>query len=369
MSQAFSDWLLNQLWIAYLEARKGKRKTVDEHRFETNDMANVIALRDEIMERRYHPRRGEAFIIYDPVRREIFAAPFPDRVIHHFLYNVSADWWDRRFINDSYSCRVGKGTLYGHQRLAKHIRQVSQNYKEPAFVVKLDIQGYFMSLSHKRLYERVCWGLDRQFKDDKGQLYRTVKYLWREVIFDNPTDKVHIKGKPSDWKDFPRNKSLFCQPKGQGIVIGNLTSQLLSNIYLDQVDRFITMKLGYKHYGRYVDDFYYVVPWSQKDRAIRDIKVIEDYMKSLGLTLHPRKRFMGDSRKGVPFLGVVVYNGYTVPGERVKKKCKAAMVKFACGQDGAKYESVVSYMGHLEHINSKKFLKGLFDYLGWEYHF
>ena len=160
----FENFLLEELWRAYEVARKGKRKTVDEHRFELNEMENITQLRDSIIRRCYIPSRGVTFVVHDPVVREIVAAPFRDRVVHHFLYNVCADWWDRRFIVDSYSCRKNKGVLFGQQRLLNHVRFASNNYTEPAFAVSLDIQSYFLSLCHDKLFDRICWGLDRQFR-------------------------------------------------------------------------------------------------------------------------------------------------------------------------------------------------------------
>jgi len=316
------------------------------------------------LRRTYKPSRGVCFIIHDPVTREIFAAPFRDRIVHHFLYNISYGWWDKRLIPDSYSCRVGKGTLYGQQRLAHHIRSATNNFKEPAFAVKADLQGYFMSLDRKTLVDRINWGLERQFEGNYGQLYRTVKYLWKEVIMDDPVQGVRIRGRWSDWDTLPPTKSLFYQPRGKGIVIGNLTSQVLSNIYLDQLDRFITITLKYKHYGRYVDDFYIIVPASQKTQLLNDMAVIKDYITSLGLTLHPKKLYKQDTKHGVPFTGVIVHEGYIVPGSRVKGKCRKAFYDFAEGH--GETETIQSYLGHLEHINSTKFLKKLFDDLGWE---
>lgn len=364
MSYNFEQFLLEELWKAYLEARKGKRKTMDEHKFELNDFQNILQLRNDILDRKYHPSRGVAFIIHDPVTREIFAAPFRDRSVHHFLYNICGEWWDRHLIVDSYSCRVGKGTLYGQQRLAKHIRSTTNNFTESAFVAKLDIQGYFMSLKREKLFDRVNWGLERQFANNKNQLYRTVKYLWKEIIFDDPVKDVVVRGNRSDWNNLPHNKSLFYQPKGQGIVIGNLTSQLLSNIYLDQLDRFVTFTLGYKHYGRYVDDFYIIVPMSQKNQLLRDIEVIENFLKSLDLTLHPKKRYFQVVEKGIPFIGAVAYPGYITPTKRVQKRCRNAFQKVAEGNGNI--ETVISYLGHLKHQNSTKILKKIFDELGWD---
>lgn len=364
--EEFSDWLLMQLNVAYHEARKGKRSTSDENIFELNATENLINLRDSIIERTYKPSRGIAFVVKRPVTREIFAAPFRDRVIHHFLYDMVADWWDRRLIYDSYSCRKGKGVLFGVQRLAKHIREVTEGYTKEAYVIKLDIQGYFMSLSRQRLMEKIEWGLKRQFPEG-GELCRTLRYLWREIIFDDPTDHVRRRGKISNWDKLPRSKSLFCQPPGQGIVIGNLSSQLLSNLYLDVLDRFITMKLGYKHYGRYVDDFYMIVPAEQFEQAKRDVKVIEDFLAGIGLTLHPKKRYIQNVKRGVPFLGVIVYPGRIIPGRRIVQFFRDAAWLYT--QNVVDERSIMSYLGHMKYMDAKKIQKKIFDEYGWDYRY
>lgn len=298
--EAIGEWLLNELFVAYLAARQHKRSTKDEHIFELNAMQNLVMLRDDIMARRYKPSRGVAFIISKPVIREIFAAPFRDRVVHHFLYNQVAEWWDKRFIYDSYSCRVGKGTLFGIQRLQKHMRQVTQMGTREAYVIKLDLQGYFMSLPRQGIYDRVCWGLERQYDKEHKWLKWLVQYLWHEVIFDDPIKGVRIRGSVHDWDVLPDNKSLFCQPPGKGIVIGNLSSQLISNIYLDQLDRYVKYELGYKHYGRYVDDFYMIVLKEDLAQAMRDVVKINDFLHGLELTLHPKngifKTYGGECR-------------------------------------------------------------------------
>lgn len=378
----FANFLLHELWQAYDTARKGKKRTIDEHRFELNAMEDLINLRDCIIRRYYKPSRGVAFIVHDPVTREIVAAPFRDRVVHHFLFNICADWWDRRFIVDSYACRKNKGTLFGQKRLLHHVRQVTNNYNTSAFAVKLDIQGYFMSLNHQKLYNRILWGLDQQFfrntkpdlynnirchPDDKIALYQILKYLWREVIFDRPMQDIIIRGQRSDWRQLPKSKSLFNQPPGQGIVIGNLTSQLLSNIFLDQLDRFITFDLGYKHYGRYVDDFYIIVPNPNRAQLLRDVEVIRKYLKSeLGLTLHPKKQYKQEVTKGIPFTGAVIYPGFIVPGKRIRRNCYRAAYQVATGRKD-NLDGLISRMGHIKHLNSQKFLKELFDYYGWDY--
>lgn len=363
-NENFSEWLLVELNRAYVEARKGKRKTEDEHIFEVNEIENLLNLRDAILERTYKPSRGIAFVTRKPVIREIFAAPFRDRIVHHFLYNAVADWWDRRLIYDCYSCRVGKGTWFGIKRAAKHMRRASDNYRKKAYIIKLDIQGYFMSLPRDKLFERVVWGLNKQFPE-RGKLYEVLKYLWKQIIFDDPVKGVKRKGSPKDWRDLPRSKSLFCQPKGKGIVIGNLSSQLLSNIYLDQLDRFVNFTLGYKTYGRYVDDFYFIVPEEKYEQAKKDVRKIEEFLKEIGLVLHPRKRYFQEIHKGMAFLGVVIYPGRIVAGRRVMANFRRGVRDFSAGVKSD--ETIVSYLGFMKNLNGKKTVKRIFEEVGWDY--
>lgn len=365
---SFSNYLQEKLFIAFKEARKGKRKTNDEQRFELNVDENLMLLRQDLLDRVYTPSRGTAHIIHKPVMREIFAAPFRDRVVHHYIYDQVYEWWDKRFIYDSYSCREGKGTLMGIKRMDYHIRSASRNYLEKVYVLKLDIQGYFMSLPRKELYERAIWGLERQYANlQDAAEYRLLKFLWHQIVFDDPVDGVKRKGRLSDWDLLPSNKSLFCQKPGVGIVIGNLTSQLLSNIYLDMLDRFIVYDLGYKHYGRYVDDFYIVVTEAELPQLLRDVKAVEEFLKLKKLTLHPHKRLLTTVDKGVPFLGAMIHQGYILPGERLKRNFRQACVAV---QAGAKdIETLVSYLGHTKHFNNIMFLTKEFERIGLEYYY
>ncbi len=363
----FKEWLRRQIFIAFIEARAGKQRTADEYMFEMNLEDNIEQLVDDIYYRRYKPSRGIAFIIHDPVIREIFAAPFRDRVVHHFLYNMCADWWDTRLDYDAYSCRINKGTLFGVKRLEHHILSASDNYTKEAYVIQLDIQGYFMSLKRRALVERVEWGLRRQFADDSA-MYDLLDYLWPEIILDDPTDGVRIRGDISDWDELPSNKSLFCQPEGQGIVIGNLSSQHLSNIYLGIFDKFVREKLHYRHYGRYVDDFFIVVTRDELPQAKRDIKVIEDFLlDELGLVLHPRKRHIQEVHKGAAFLGMVIYPFHIVPGKRVTKNFRDATLETVEGAKGI--ETVISYLGRFKYCDGKKIVQRAFSKNGLDYNF
>ena len=368
------EWLRRQenqlyllLYYSYLEARKGgKRKTHDEHLFEINAHKNLVNLQKDIIQKTYTPSRSAAHIIKNPVIREIFAAPFRDRIVHHLIFNAVYEWWDNHFIYDSYSCRLEKGVLFGIKRLGHHIRSVSNQYGHPAYVLKLDIQGYFMSLPRQKLYGRAIWGLKQQYKGNTNSTeYKLIKFLWHKVIFDDPVKGAIKKGQLTDWDLLPHTKSLFFQPRGHGIVIGNLTSQLLSNIYLDQLDRFVTQTLGYKHYGRYVDDFYIVVDESKLPQLKRDVRAIENYLKSIGLTLHPKKRLLRRADQGIPFLGAIINVHHTIPGYRLTNNMERAFREVTNGNRDI--TTVPSYLGHAMHINSYNAVRKAFENVGWDY--
>ena len=361
----YEHQLLAELYVAYLEARGGgKRKTYDEQNFEVNEVVNLKRLCDELLNKTYEPSGGEAHIVFNPVIREIFAAPFRDRVVHHWTYDKIYDWWDKHFIFDSYSCREGKGTLFGVKRLEKMIARASKNYTETVYVVKLDLRGYFTSINRKKLYDRVIWGLDRQYKGKEDTLeYKILKYVIRVTIFDDPVSKARLRGYPEKWKDLPRSKSLLFQKDGTGIVIGNLTSQLFSNILLDELDRYLRFDLGYKYTGRYVDDFFIIVSEKEIGRLSHNLDAVKEFLKRKGLTLHPRKIYIQKAEKGVQFLGGVVYPRHLEPSNRVKKNYRKAVKEYAEGVRPV--ESLVSYHGHVMHFAHKKFERELFDEIGW----
>lgn len=367
MSAGFENYLLRELLEAYHKARVGgKRKTRNEHEFEMNEMENVLRLRDAIIARKYRPSKGIAFIIRDPVIREIFAAPFIDRVVHHFLFKHAIEWWEPRLWRGSYACLKGRGTLYGVFDLQKNMRRVSQDGRVPIVVVKRDLQGYFMSLERDKLYRRVMWGLKRQFPDG-GELYRTLKYLWKEVIYDVPIDGVRLRGRKSDWMELPLSKSLFYQVDGRGIVIGNLTSQLLSNIFLDQLDRFIVYELGYRHYGRYVDDFYIVMEEEKLEEYLVVMEpMIERKLGELGLVMHPKKRVEILARDGVEFLGAKVYCDRIIPGERMARNFMIKVYEFETRGKG-KLEGLGAYDGLMSHYDSEKLIRKAYGVVGWKY--
>ena len=352
--------LLTDLFAAYYHARSNKRSTASQMKFERRLSENLIRLYNEILSRTYRPGRSMCFIISDPVKREVFAATFRDRVVHHYLYDKLEPVFERAFIYDSYSCRKGKGTLFGVGRLEHHIRSCSRNHTREAFVLKLDIEGYFMSIDRNILYDIIVRHIDKCRRSGKlaeGFDYDTVKFLLHDVVFLDPTKGCRIKGLKSDWKSLPASKSLFHSAPGCGLPIGNLTSQLFSNVYLGELDQFVKRTLKFEHYGRYVDDFYIVDESRQRLQAA--IPLIEDFLRNhLHLRLNARKIRVIPASGPVPFLGSVVSPNGRRPERRSLKRMRGKYLE-ALNYERSPYRFASvhnSCMGYLSHFNAKHHL-------------
>jgi len=357
--------LLTDVFRAYYDARRHKRNTINQLEFEMDMEHNLVVLSQEIQNRTYKVSPGVGFMVTKPVRREIFAADFRDRVVHHLLYNTLEGIAERTFITDCYSCRKGYGTSFGVERLKHHIRSCTDNYTRKAYVLKMDIQGYFMSINRELLYKKVeaMLGKYAERKNDRGVKWKDTMdmdqtlYLLKEIIFDDPTLNSRMKGKREEWDLLPKSKSLFHSPPGCGLPIGNLTSQLFSNIYLTDFDNYVKRTLGMQHYGRYVDDFYIV--HENRDLLKQLPGVIARYLKEeLGLTLHPKKIVLCEVEKGVSFLGVHVkpYRDYVI----TRTKCNINKAMRDINHDLGKkkeltkqelktlYATINSYFGYLQ---------------------
>jgi RNA-directed DNA polymerase len=298
------EQLLYQLHISYLHARKNKRSTYNQLKFELSQEQGLIQLAKAIYERQYQPKPCIGFIIHKPVMREIFAADFSDRIVHHFIYRCIYPHIDKKLINDTYSCRKGKGTLYGINRLKHFIRSCTNNYSKPVYILKLDIEAYFMKMQHQVIYNKVVALLPEQKRSYLGISRDTLMYLLQYTIFNSVTENCRIKGSRNDWRELPMSKSLFHQAPNTGLPIGNLTSQVFGNIYLNDMDHYIKRILKIKYYGRYVDDMVFV--HSDKKRLKEIIPLLQVELNKLGMQIHPQKIVLVSSDEGIQFLGQYV---------------------------------------------------------------
>lgn len=197
---------LEDVFEAYFDCRKRKRNTYNAMAFERDWEENCIELWEEINQGRYEPRRSIAFVVFQPVQREIFAADFRDRVVHHLIARRITPLLEERFIIDSYSTRKGKGTLFGIKRVEEHIRACSENYTKDCYVMKIDIHAFFMQISRSRLYERIECFLKEKYRGNDLPL---LLYLLRKTIFNRPEKNCIRRSPPHYWRGLPKDKSLF----------------------------------------------------------------------------------------------------------------------------------------------------------------
>lgn len=365
-----SQQLLADLYRAYKDARRHKRRKKYQLAFEIDFEKELVELRDEIMERRYRPGVSSCFIIKDPKLREVFAAEFRDRVVHHLYYNYTYELFERTFINDSYSCRKKKGTHYGFKRLQHHIRSVSRNFTRSCYVMKIDIKGYFIHIDRALLLSKCLTALDRMAmrrSDVMGKAwcekldYDLLYYLSNVIIMNDPVDNCMRKGCESDWGLLPNCKSLFHSRVGCGLPIGNLTSQLFSNVYMNEFDQFVKRSFPVIAYGRYVDDSFFVSPYKSQLRDI--IPQLEYFLNEyLILDINPHKLQIFNAKYGVEFLGGYCkpYRSYVANGTMSRMKRKIGNLMLICNADRI-CSSINSFLGVMSHHSTFQLRRNIFE--------
>ena len=260
--------------------------------------------------------RSIYFIQKYPVKREIFAWDFRDRVIHHLIYNYIAPIFEKEFIYDSYSCRIWKWTSFWIKRINRFIRSATSNYTRDAYIVKLDIVWYFMSLNKNILYEKIDETLKRRmsypgfWSKSHSELFLSenlnfILDLIHKIIYNDCRENSIFKWNIKDYIWLPKNKSLFYTKANTWLPIWNLTSQLFSNIYLSDFDKYIKNELWVKYYGRYVDDF--ILIHNDQEHLKSLIPKIRNYLLiNLKLNLHPNKIYFQHYSKWVTFLWAMI---------------------------------------------------------------
>ena len=371
---------LPKLFKAYLSCRERKRKTINALKFEIACEQKLLDLAKELQSHTYHPGRSICFVVTYPKLREIFAADFCDRVVHHLLVNEIEPIFERRFIYDSFACRKEKGCHTAISRLKKFIDQVSKNKTKNSFYLQLDIKSFFTAIDKRILYQIITAKL-AEIKRNQNWI-EEIYYLLNAIIFYNPTKNFVIKGDKSLLNKIPYQKSLFNVSINKGLPIGNLTSQFFANVYLNELDQFVKRKLKVKYYLRYVDD---LVLLSENPEQLREWrKEIDFFLKeNLELELHPRKDKSGSIYQGIDFVGYVTKPEYTLSRKRVVKNLKIKLHYFNQGlllvSDNQKQKTlplskpptkeeikkamamVNSYYGHFKHANCYRLRKNLYE--------
>jgi len=313
---------LENLLEAWKEFVRGKRYKPDVEVFSLRLMDNILSLHRDLVAHVYHHGGYHAFKISDPKPRDIHKANVRDRLLHHALYRKLYPFFDRTFIADSYSCRVGKGTHKALSRFHEFSLLVSKNNTKTCWVLKCDIRKFFANIDHVILIDILKTRIS-----DQGILG-----LLCNII-----------------------ESFSSSRKGVGVPLGNLTSQLLVNIYMNEFDQFVKHHLKAKQYLRYADDF---VIFSQ-DRTLleRLVPQIKNFLQErLRLELHPDKLFIKTLASGVDFLGWVHFPDHRV----LRTKTKNRMFKNLKIKERAE-EVVQSYLGLISHGNSWKLRQKIQD--------
>lgn len=243
------------LWRAYRECRRTKRGTMNALGFEVDAEANLFALQEELLRHTYRPGTSICFVSEGAKPREVFAADFRDRIVHHLLLGRTEQRFECGFIHDSYACRRGRGVLAASDRLTTFLRQATANEKRPAWALKLDVASFFPSIHKSTLYDILC----RRVRDPE------LRWLTATILFHDPTQDFVFHGgprfvPPPGSRGYPveARKSLFGRNGETGLPIGNLTSQFWANCYLDELDQFAKRTLGVRWYVRYVDDMVFL---------------------------------------------------------------------------------------------------------------
>lgn len=305
---------LENLLAAWKEFLNGKRNRKDVQDFELRLMQHILLLYQDLLTKSYEHSVYEAFNISDPKPRAIHKASVRDRLLHHAIYRILYPFFDKTFIADSFSCRMGKGMHKATDRFKVFARKASHNHTKTVWVLKCDIRKFFASVDQSVLIEII-----------KGYIPdNDIVSLISEII-----GSFHSTG------------------KGVGLPLGNLTSQLLVNIYMNEFDQFMKHRLKAKYYIRYADDFVIL----STDRAWLEnlIAPMRIFLKNtLKLEIHPKKISIRTLASGVDYLGWVHFPDHRVLRTSTKKR----MMRGIVAKKG-KTETVQSYLGILSHGNSK----------------
>lgn len=341
---------ITELYDAYLECRKKKRGTIPCAEFELNEAANLYDLWLELNTGTYVIGQSDAFCVTRPKDREIFAAAFRDRIVHHFLIKKIGDYFEAFFDNESYSCRKGYGNLYGARRLCAQMQELPNGWG-----ARLDLQGFFMSI-HKPTLCKLLESFIRQ--NHKGEDVDFLVTLALQIANHRPELNCYKKGRTDVWKRLPANKSLFTNADDCGLAIGNLTSQIFANFYLTYLDKFVREKYPNLKYGRYVDDFFLLA--ETEAEILNALPKIRAYLSdALRVTLHPLKVYLQPISHGMAFIGFYIKDGRIYTGNRtishlrdlIRMQASERDKEFHVEQFTRRYNSQAGFLVHTYSYN------------------
>lgn len=353
---------LENLYIAFKKAQLDNhyKRKVCVFAFSLED--NINKLSWELLHNRYTPQPYTYFVVHEPKARNIAAPAFRDRVVQHSLVAQIQPLFEKQFVYDAYACRVEKGTHLGAARLKKFLMAARCKYGKntPIYALQCDIRKFFQS---------IAWDKLLAITNRTISCPRTKALIEKIVV----THNLNERNLPKQQTQLPlfESETTYKTPgidleRRIGLPIGNLTSQLFANIYLNELDHFIKDRLRIKWYGRYMDDFYILHP--DKEHLKQLISIIDVFLKkSLELSLHPNKLNIKDTKNGVPFVGYrVFYDHILIRGntllrmERNWRKKKKQVENKSIDEHKIE-ESKAAIIGHLTHADTYGLMKSLFE--------
>jgi retron-type reverse transcriptase len=296
---------LENLFIAWTEFKKGKTNKEDVADFEINLEDHIFKLHEDLKSETYKHGKYFSFFVYDPKRRHIHKASVRDRLVHHAIHRITEPKWNKIFIFDSWSSRKNKGTHGAVKRLQRFGLKLSHNYTITLWVLKLDVRKFFDSINHEILLKIL-----EQHTPDK-KLMRLLK----EII----------------------------NSYSPGLPLGNLTSQLFANVYLDKLDQFVKHELRIVGYIRYADDF--LLLSTNRELLVEYLDKITTFLhEQLHLNINSKKTELKRYTSGIDYLGYVCFPNHSV----LRTKTKWRMFR------RANKKNFSSYSGILKHCRSRK---------------
>lgn len=324
-----------ELFQAYYDCRKHKRYTYQAYKFELNYFSNLEKLYQELINDTYKPSPEVVFIIYDSKVREVFAADFRDRIVHHLFINRIKIPMEQYLSNVSYNCRPNRGNLHACQQLQKYMQQYESGY-----VVGLDVKSFFTSINREQtLYDWLRF-IDLYVESDKVS---STKQLANIILTNDVTINCKRVSKLKEWNNLSKEKSLF--NKNSGYPIGDVTSQFSANFILNFIDNLIL----YKNFKviRYADDLRII--GENKNQLKKLIQFLfKIFPTSVKLQLNPNKIIFQNIKKGIPFVGYFVKQQYLLPGKRLKSKIKQLK--------NPSIEQINSYKGFIKYCRAYNLL-------------
>lgn len=289
-----SDITYEELIVAWLDCRRNKRNKRSALEFERYAERNLYELWLDLNNRTYRPAQSITFVITRPKAREVWAAMFRDRIVQHVVYNRIGPQFERSFIADSCACIKGRGTLYAAKRLESKIRSITENWKKPAFYLKIDLANFFVSISKPILLELLLAKVSEPFW----------RWLTEVVVMHDPREDFEYHGDPTLIEKVPPHKRLMNHGADFGLAIGNLISQFCANVLLNELDQFVKHRLKVKRYIRYVDDA--VILDESPQRLNEILAEIRAFLPRIGVRLNDSKTILQPIDRGVDFVGQVI---------------------------------------------------------------